>query len=85
MTRAASGPMELGVCTFAEGPLDPERGRASAGERRFAELMHEMEIADRIGLDVFAIGEHHRPDFAVSAPAVALAAVGVRQRSNDSV
>jgi probable LLM family oxidoreductase len=42
------------------------------------ELMEEVELADQLGLDVFGIGEHHRPDFVVSSPAVALAAAAVR-------
>src|SRR4051794_25877226 len=42
------------------------------------QLVEEAHLADQVGLDVFGIGEHHRPDFAVSAPAVALAAVAAR-------
>ncbi len=46
--------------------------------QRMRELMEEAELADQLGLDVFAVGEHHRPDFLVSSPAVVLAAVAVR-------
>ncbi len=60
--------MELGVYTFAE--LDD--GQLPA--ERMGELLEEVELAESVGLDVFGIGEHHRPDFVVSAPAVALAA-----------
>jgi probable LLM family oxidoreductase len=42
------------------------------------ELVEEIELADRVGLDVFGVGEHHRPDYAVSSPAVALAAAATR-------
>jgi probable LLM family oxidoreductase len=42
------------------------------------ELMEEVELADQLGLDVFAIGEHHRPDYLVSSPAVVLGAAAVR-------
>jgi probable LLM family oxidoreductase len=42
------------------------------------ELLEEAELADQLGLDLFAVGEHHRPDFLVSAPAVALAAIAAR-------
>jgi probable LLM family oxidoreductase len=42
------------------------------------ELIEEVELADQLGLDVFAIGEHHRPDFLVSSPATVLAAAAVR-------
>ena len=61
--------MELGVYTFAE-----LRGDGVSAEQRMRDLMEEIELADQVGLDVFGVGEHHRPDFAVSAPAVALAA-----------
>ena len=64
--------MELGLATFA----DVHAGVSP--ETRMAQLMEEAELADQLGLDLFAIGEHHRPDFAVSAPAVALAAAAMR-------
>ena len=72
--------MELGVCTFVESPpASPgERGRADA--QRLADLLEEIELADRLGLDVFAIGEHHRSDFIASAPAVILAAAAARTK-----
>ena len=61
--------MELGLATFAD---------LSSGvtpEQRMRELIEEAVLADQLGLDVFAIGEHHRPDFLISSPAIALAAV----------
>jgi probable LLM family oxidoreductase len=64
--------MELGLATFA----DLSSGVSPA--QRMRELLEEAELADQLGLDVFAVGEHHRPDFLVSAPAVALAAIAVR-------
>ena len=66
--------MEIGIYTFAElGPgVDPAK--------RLAELIEEIELADQVGLDVFGLGEHHRPDFAVSAPAVVLGAAAVRTK-----
>jgi probable LLM family oxidoreductase len=70
--------MELGVYTFAELTPDPETGQTIGGEQRLADLLEEIELADRVGLDVFGVGEHHRPDFAVSAPAVVLAAGAAR-------
>jgi probable LLM family oxidoreductase len=63
--------MELGVYTFAE--LNDQGGAA-----RMRELLEEVELAEQVGLDIFGIGEHHRPDFVVSAPAVALAAAAAR-------
>src|SRR4051794_6745632 len=63
--------MELGVYTFADvGPDGPEQ--------RLRDLIEEVEVAEAVGLDVFGVGEHHRPDFAVSAPAVVLAAAAAR-------
>jgi probable LLM family oxidoreductase len=65
------GAMELGIATFAD---------LSAGispEERMRNLMEEVKLADELGLDVFAIGEHHREDFLISSPAVALAAAAV--------
>jgi len=64
--------MEIGVYSFAE-----LRGETSA-EQRLRDLLEEAELADRLGLDVFGVGEHHRPDFAVSAPGVVLAAIAAR-------
>lgn len=64
--------------TFADVRRDPVTGAPQSAERRLAELLEEAELADEIGLDVFGVGEHHRPDFAVSTPAVVLAAVAAR-------
>jgi len=70
--------MELGVYTFAETSVDPLTGEPVTAGRRLADLLDEIELADRVGLDVYGVGEHHRPDFAVSAPAVVLAAAAAR-------
>ncbi|HWT25801.1 MAG TPA: LLM class flavin-dependent oxidoreductase, partial [Solirubrobacteraceae bacterium] len=70
--------MELGIYTFAELTPDPATGRAISPQARLRDLVEEMELADQVGLDVFGVGEHHRPDFAVSSPAVVLAAGAVR-------
>src|SRR5438874_13032559 len=67
--------MELGVYTFGE-LTDTTQTPAE----RLRDLLEEIELADRVGLDVFGVGEHHRPDFAVSAPAVVLAAVAERTK-----
>jgi len=69
--------MEIGVYTFGELAPDPATGRTSP-ERRIHDLVEEIVLADQVGLDVFGVGEHHRPDFAVSAPAVVLAAAAAR-------
>ncbi len=70
--------MELGLYTFAELTPDPATGRAISPAERLRNLVEEARLADEVGLDVFAVGEHHRPDFAVSAPAIALAAIAER-------
>jgi probable LLM family oxidoreductase len=70
--------MELGIYTFAEVTPDPRTGRAVAPARRLRDLLAEVELADQVGLAVYGVGEHHRPEFAVSAPAVVLAAAAER-------
>jgi probable LLM family oxidoreductase len=70
--------VELGVYTFAEVGTDPVTGEVVDPHRRLEELIEEIELADQVGLDVFGVGEHHRPDYAVSAPAIALAAAATR-------
>src|ERR1700682_2713689 len=66
--------MELGIYTFAELGV----GGAVSPQQRLHNLMEEIELADQLGLDVFGVGEHHRPDFAVSSPAVVLATAAGR-------
>ena len=62
--------MEIGIYTFADVPA----GKPEWAGQRLRNLVAEMKLADEVGLDVFAVGEHHRADYAVSSPAVALAA-----------
>ncbi len=62
--------MEIGIYTFADVPA----GKPEWAGQRLRNLVEEMKLADEVGLDVFAVGEHHRADYAVSSPAVALAA-----------
>jgi probable LLM family oxidoreductase len=73
--------MELGLYTFAELTPDPATGRTVTPDQRLRDLLEEIELADQVGLDVFGVGEHHRPDFAVSAPAVVLAAAAARTQT----
>ncbi len=68
----SSQAMELGLATFAD------IGAAVTPRQRMADLIEEATLADELGLDVFAVGEHHRPDFLVSAPVVVLAAIAMR-------
>lgn len=72
--------MELGIYTFAETTPDATGHTISPAER-LRDLLEEIELADQLGLDVFGVGEHHRPDFAVSTPAVVLGAAAVRTKN----
>jgi probable LLM family oxidoreductase len=69
--------MELGLITFAD--MEPETlpGRAINAHQRMKDLMEEIQLADQLGLDVFGVGEHHREDYAVSSPAIILAAASM--------
>src|SRR5687767_1282201 len=58
--------MELGVYTFGERTADAS-GAIVSPQQRVRDLVEEIELADQVGLDVFGVGEHHRPDFAASA------------------
>lgn len=66
--------MEIGVTTFVETTPDPGTGQVISHAERLREVVEEIVLADQVGLDVFGVGEHHRKDFAASAPAVLLAA-----------
>jgi probable LLM family oxidoreductase len=66
--------MELGLITFADMLPETSRGGSINGHQRIKDLLEEIQLADQLGLDVFGVGEHHRPDYAVSSPAIILAA-----------
>lgn len=68
--------MELGITTFAE--VIPSDGTDVGYGERVRQVLAEAELAEAVGLDVYGVGEHHRPDFAVSAPAIVLAAIAGR-------
>jgi probable LLM family oxidoreductase len=68
--------MELGITTFADSyPVD---GRPTTHGQRLREVLEEVELAEQVGLDIYGVGEHHRADFAASAPVVVLAAAAGR-------
>ena len=75
---AISPPFELGVFTFAERTVDPATGHLVSPQQRLQDVIETAVLADQVGLDVFGVGEHHRPDFVASAPAVILAAIAAR-------
>jgi probable LLM family oxidoreductase len=72
--------MEIGLDSFAAASIDPKTGQASEPARHLRELLEAIDLADEVGLDVFGIGEHHRPEFLDSAPAVILAAAAARTK-----
>jgi probable LLM family oxidoreductase len=73
--------VEIGIDSFAAAISDPVTGETLSAAERLRDLLAEMELADRVGLDVFGIGEHHRAEFLDSAPAVILAAAAARTKN----
>ncbi|AFC31086.1 luciferase-like protein [Paenibacillus mucilaginosus 3016] len=66
--------MEIGISTFVETTPDVNTGEVISHAQRLREVVEEIVLADRVGLDVYGVGEHHRKDYAASSPAVVLAA-----------
>lgn len=67
-------PFEIGFMTFVELTQDPRTGRTPSAHQRARETIEQARVADQVGLDLFAVGEHHRTDFVGSAPPMVLAA-----------
>ena len=72
--------VELGISTFGETTELEGTGQTYSHAERIRQLLAEIELADKVGLDVYGIGEHHRADFAVSAPEIVLAAGAVNTK-----
>ena len=72
--------VELGISTFGETTALEATGQIYSHDERIRQLVAEIELADKVGLDVYGIGEHHREDFAVSAPEIVLAAGAVNTK-----
>ena len=70
-------PLELGLDTFGDITVGQD-GRQRTHAEVIRDVVAEAELADALGIDVIGVGEHHRPDFAVSAPEVLLAAIAGR-------
>ncbi|AET58137.1 LLM class flavin-dependent oxidoreductase [Paenibacillus terrae] len=70
--------MEIGISTFVETTPDPKTGEVISHAQRIREVVEEIVLADQVGLDVYGVGEHHRKDYAASAPAVILAAAAAQ-------
>jgi probable LLM family oxidoreductase len=73
--------MQIGIYSFADVGVHPVTKNEVDPHKRLLDLLEEIELADQLGLDIFAIGEHHRPDYAASAPAVILAAAAARTKN----
>jgi probable LLM family oxidoreductase len=72
--------MQFGLYTFGDTGTHPVTGETITAQQRMQYLIEEAVLAEQVGLDVFGIGEHHRPDYAVSAPAIVLAAIAARTK-----
>ncbi|AZH31833.1 LLM class flavin-dependent oxidoreductase [Paenibacillus sp. M-152] len=70
--------MEIGISTFVETTPDPQTNEVISHAQRIREVVEEIVLADQVGLDVYGVGEHHRKDYAASAPAVILAAAAAQ-------
>ncbi|SRR6266404_3587203 len=70
--------MQIGIDSFAAAISDPATGLTLSPVERMHYLLEEVELADRVGRDVFGIGEHHRAEFLDSAPVVILSAAATR-------
>src|ERR1700722_9063115 len=73
--------MQIGVDSFAAVGKNPITGVQTTAVERIASLLEEIELADQVGLDAFGLGEHHRPEYLDSAPAVILAAAASRTKN----
>lgn len=78
--QSATKPFEVGIYSFAELTPDPTTGKTVSPAQRLSDLIETIELADQVGLDLFALGEHHRPDFVSSSPVVILAMAAARTR-----
>ncbi len=74
-------PFEIGLYSFVDHTPDPHTGKKISAAERVHDLLEEIELADKVGLDVFGLGEHHREDFVSSAPEVILAAAASRTKN----
>src|ERR1700730_14440491 len=72
--------MEIGVYTFADIGIHPITKKTITPHQRMMNLMEEIELADQLELDVFAVGEHHRADYLISSPAIILGAAAVKTK-----
>lgn len=67
--------IEIGLYTLGDIGPDPHTGKIISDQQRMKEIIEAAKLADEAGLDIFGVGEHHRLDYATSAPPVVLAAI----------
>ncbi len=79
-SRDSARPFEIGLYSFVELTPDAQTGKMVSPTERMTQLLESIELADQVGLDVYAIGEHHRPEYLSSAPAVILATAAARTK-----
>ena len=79
-THTNTKPFEVGIYSFAELTPDSVTGKTVSPVQRLRDLLEVIELADQVGLDVFGLGEHHRPEFVSSSPVVILAAAAARTK-----
>ncbi len=82
--------MELGIYSFGDRTIDQTTGKLISEAKRYKHLLEEIKLADEVRLDVFGIGEHHRPDFIVSSTIIVLSAAAtiknrIRLTSDENV
>lgn len=73
--------MEIGVESFAAFLPEMQGQTSSGAAQRMDDLLAEIETADRVGLDSFGVGEHHRAEFLDASPAIILAAAAARTKN----
>ncbi|UWD34405.1 LLM class flavin-dependent oxidoreductase [Mesomycoplasma molare] len=73
--------VELGISTFGETTILEKTGKVISHDLRIRNMIEEIELADKVGLDLYAVGEHHREDFAISSPEMILAAGAVNTKN----
>jgi probable LLM family oxidoreductase len=78
---AERGTMQIGIDSFVETVTGTGRPEGELGVQRVRELLEEVELADRVGLDVYGVGEHHREEYIASSPAILLAAAAARTKN----
>src|ERR1700721_402006 len=71
--------IEFGLDTFGDVTAGPD-GQPQAHAVVIREVIEQAVLADQLGIEAFGVGEHHRPDFAISAPEVLLGAIGGRTK-----